>query len=111
MKRRVVVSGVGAVSGYGAGAELLWNGLVSGETAVRPVSWAGWESAPVQVAQPLARAASIDTSRASATPMPRSMRSVWSRPSIRPPRSSGTPAHSAASKRALLTCAEAIGRS
>jgi len=50
MKQKVVVSGVGAVSGYGAGAELLWSGLVSGETAVRPVSWAGWESAPVQVA-------------------------------------------------------------
>ena len=50
MKRRVVVTGVGAVSAYGLGAEVLWQGLVSGQTAVRPVRWAGWESAPVQVA-------------------------------------------------------------
>ena len=30
MKRRVVVTGVGAVSGYGIGAEVLWQGLVGG---------------------------------------------------------------------------------
>ena len=50
MKRRVVVTGVGAVTGYGLGADVLWKGLVSGKSAVRSVSWAGWESAPVQVA-------------------------------------------------------------
>jgi len=50
MKRRVVVTGVGAVTGYGLGSDALWNGLVSGKSAVRPVSWEGWESAPVQVA-------------------------------------------------------------
>ena len=50
MKRRVVVTGVGAVTGYGLGSRALWKGLVSGKTAVRPVSWEGWESAPVQVA-------------------------------------------------------------
>ena len=50
MKRKVVVTGVGAVSGYGIGVEALWKGLVSGATAVRPVVWPGWESAPVQVA-------------------------------------------------------------
>ena len=50
MKRRVVVTGVGAVTGYGGGSGALWNGLVSGKSAVRPVSWEGWEPAPVQVA-------------------------------------------------------------
>ena len=50
MKRRVVVTGVGAVTGYGLGADVLWKGLVSGKSAVRSVSWEGWESAPVQVA-------------------------------------------------------------
>ena len=34
--RRVVVSGVGAVSGFGWGVEALWQGLRSGVTAVRP---------------------------------------------------------------------------
>jgi 3-oxoacyl-[acyl-carrier-protein] synthase II len=50
VKRRVVVTGVGAVTGYGLGADALWRGMVSGKSAVRPVSWEGWESAPVQVA-------------------------------------------------------------
>ena len=53
MKRRVVVTGVGAVTGYGLGTDELWKGLVSGKSAVRPVSWEGWESAPVQVAAPV----------------------------------------------------------
>ena len=53
MKRRVVVTGVGAVTGYGFGADALWAGLVSGRSAVRPVEWTGWESAPVQVAAPV----------------------------------------------------------
>lgn len=50
MKRRVVVTGVGAVTGYGVGVHPLWVGLTSGATAVRPVDWAGWGEAPVQVA-------------------------------------------------------------
>ena len=50
MRRRVVVTGVGAVTGYGLGADLLWKGLVSGMSVVRPVGWESWESAPVQVA-------------------------------------------------------------
>lgn len=33
--RRVVVTGLGAVSPYGAGVEALWQGLVRGESAVR----------------------------------------------------------------------------
>jgi len=50
MRRRVVVTGVSAVTGYGLGRDALWRGLVSGRSAVRPVSWKGWDSAPVQVA-------------------------------------------------------------
>ncbi|NBT90362.1 MAG: hypothetical protein EBT50_05950 [Verrucomicrobia bacterium] len=50
MTRRVVVTGIGGVSGYGIGVESLWRGLVGGKTAVRPVDWRGWESAPIQVA-------------------------------------------------------------
>ena len=50
MKRNVVVTGIGAVTGYGIGADALWKGLVTGKTAVRPVEWTGWKSAPVQVA-------------------------------------------------------------
>ena len=50
MKRKVVVTGVGAVTGYGIGADALWKGLVAGRSAVRPVAWVGWDSAPVQVA-------------------------------------------------------------
>ena len=49
MKHKVVVTGVGAVTGYGVGTDALWAGLVSGRSAVRPVDWVGWESAPVQV--------------------------------------------------------------
>ena len=34
--RRVVVSGAGAVSGFGWGVEALWRGLRAGATAIRP---------------------------------------------------------------------------
>ena len=37
MKRKVVVTGVGAVTGYGIGADALWKGLVAGRSSVRPV--------------------------------------------------------------------------
>lgn len=50
MKRKVVVTGVGAVTGYGLGAGPLWEGLTSGITSVSPLAWSGWEAAPVQVA-------------------------------------------------------------
>jgi 3-oxoacyl-[acyl-carrier-protein] synthase II len=36
--RRVVVSGAGAVSGFGWGVEALWQGLCAGATAIRPFS-------------------------------------------------------------------------
>jgi 3-oxoacyl-[acyl-carrier-protein] synthase II len=35
-ERRVVVTGVGAVCGFGAGVEALWRGLRAGETAIGP---------------------------------------------------------------------------
>ena len=50
MSRRVVVTGVGAVTGYGVGRKVFWEGLVGGRSAVRAVEWEGWEKAPVQVA-------------------------------------------------------------
>ena len=34
--RRVVVTGAGAVSGFGWGVEALWQGLRAGATAIRP---------------------------------------------------------------------------
>jgi 3-oxoacyl-[acyl-carrier-protein] synthase II len=50
MRRRVVVTGVGAVTGYGVGWKKLWDGVVAGRSAVRAFEWEGWEKAPVQVA-------------------------------------------------------------
>ena len=35
---RVVVTGMGAVSGYGDGVAALWRGLLSGESAIREVT-------------------------------------------------------------------------
>ena len=37
MPRRVVISGVGLVTGYGAGREATWNGLCSGASAITPI--------------------------------------------------------------------------
>ena len=50
MSRRVVVTGVGVVTGYGVGRKVFWEGVVGGRSAVRAVEWEGWEKAPVQVA-------------------------------------------------------------
>lgn len=38
MDRRVVITGLGAVSGLGVGIEPLWEGLVAGRTALRPIT-------------------------------------------------------------------------
>ena len=54
MSRRVVVTGVGAVTGYGVGRKVFWAGVVGGRSAVRGVEWEGWEKAPVQVAAHIA---------------------------------------------------------
>ena len=35
--RRVVVTGIGTVSPFGIGADLFWNSLLSGMSAIRPV--------------------------------------------------------------------------
>lgn len=37
MRRRVVISGIGPVSGFGVGAEPLWNALLEGRSAIAPV--------------------------------------------------------------------------
>jgi len=50
VSRRVVITGVGAVTGYGVGRKVFWDGVVGGRSAVRAVEWEGWEKAPVQVA-------------------------------------------------------------
>ena len=50
MTRRVVVTGVGVVTGYGLGRKVFWDGMQSGRSAVRTLEWEGWEKAPVQVA-------------------------------------------------------------
>ena len=36
-RTRVVVSGMGAVSPYGPGVDLMWNNLLAGESAIRPI--------------------------------------------------------------------------
>lgn len=50
MKRRVVVTGMGVVTGLGLGLENFWAGMVEKKSAVRPIPWDGWGDAPVQVA-------------------------------------------------------------
>ena len=50
MKRRVVVTGMGVVTGLGLGLEKFWAGMVEKKSAVRPIPWIGWKDAPVQVA-------------------------------------------------------------
>lgn len=40
---KVVITGIGAVSGFGWGAEVLWRGLASGATAIRAPSFFGVE--------------------------------------------------------------------
>ena len=50
MSRRVVITGLGAVTGYGVGTKFFWEGVVGGRSAVRALEWDGWEKAPIQVA-------------------------------------------------------------
>lgn len=38
LTRRVVVTGLGAVSGFGVGMAALWDGLCSGATSIRPIA-------------------------------------------------------------------------
>lgn len=46
----MVVTGVGAVTGFGLGVEKFWKGMLAQKSAVRAISWPGWEGAPVQLA-------------------------------------------------------------
>ena len=41
MHRKVVVTGVGAISGFGSGVGALWDGLISGRTAFHPLDSLG----------------------------------------------------------------------
>ena len=50
MRSRVVVTGLGAVTGFGLGLDKFWKDIVGKKSAVRPLPWSGWEDAPVQVA-------------------------------------------------------------
>jgi hypothetical protein len=47
VKRRVVVTGVGVVTGYGLGRKVFWEGVKGGRSAVRAVDWAGRGTFPV----------------------------------------------------------------
>lgn len=38
MSRRVVITGLGPITGFGLGIEALWEGLVEGRTAIRPIT-------------------------------------------------------------------------
>jgi 3-oxoacyl-(acyl-carrier-protein) synthase len=49
MSRQVVVTGVGVVTAYGLGRKIFWDGIKSGESAIRAIDWEGWEQAPIQV--------------------------------------------------------------
>lgn len=50
MKKRVVVTGLGVVTGFGLGLNQFWEGIVGKKSAIRPIPWSGWDDAPVQVA-------------------------------------------------------------
>lgn len=50
---RVVVTGLGAVTGLGIGAEALWEGLCAGRSAVRPWRLPGYDDFPVRYAAPV----------------------------------------------------------
>lgn len=50
-KRRVVVTGMGAISAYGVGVDTLWEGLSSGKSAIREItSLENIEKYPVRIA-------------------------------------------------------------
>jgi 3-oxoacyl-(acyl-carrier-protein) synthase len=44
-----VVTGLGVVTAYGLGRKIFWDGIKSGESAIRAIDWEGWEEAPIQV--------------------------------------------------------------
>ncbi|RNF85403.1 beta-ketoacyl-[acyl-carrier-protein] synthase family protein [Montanilutibacter psychrotolerans] len=75
--QRVVVTGLGAVTGLGLGWRTLWDGLCAGRSAVRPWSPPGLDGFPVRFAAPVAWEAFADAHRGSSwweTPMERRSR-------------------------------------
>ena len=42
MNRKVVVTGLGAISGLGVGVEANWNRVLRGNSAIRPIETGGW---------------------------------------------------------------------
>ncbi len=48
--RRVVITGYEAVSGFGVGASRLWEGLVSGSNAIRPIDSFDSATLPIRIA-------------------------------------------------------------
>ncbi len=50
MTQRVVITGLGAVSPFGVGADVLWQGLVAGESGVRRVTRVDLSGYPSQIA-------------------------------------------------------------
>lgn len=49
-KRRVVITGLGAITPLGVGVPDLWNGLVEGRSGVRPLEGAEFDGQPVRIA-------------------------------------------------------------
>lgn len=50
---RVVVTGMGAVTGLGLGTDALWQGMCAGRNAARPWRLAGYDEFPVRYAAPV----------------------------------------------------------
>lgn len=50
MKKRVVITGIGAVSPLGSTAELLWDGIVAGRSGIAPITAFDASELPVQFA-------------------------------------------------------------
>jgi 3-oxoacyl-[acyl-carrier-protein] synthase II len=52
-QRRVVISGLGVVSPFGLGAEIFWNNLSKGKSAVKKITWFDVSGLPTQFAAPV----------------------------------------------------------
>jgi 3-oxoacyl-[acyl-carrier-protein] synthase II len=48
MKRRVVITGLGALSPFGLGVQTLWEGVKAGQSAIRPITLFDTEQFPVK---------------------------------------------------------------
>ena len=43
---RILITGIGSLSGFGLGVEVLWSGLTAGVSGIRPLSFSGQGNAP-----------------------------------------------------------------